>query len=155
MDSVRDMIEEDRRVSIRELSDWCRKKKKKKRTTIDVILKERLKMNKVCARWIPRILTDGNKKTRVSALQEFLRRRRLEGDQFLDKIVTTDETMISRIDPETKQESFFWKRTSSPPLRVSKSVRHVYLLHGPERGAAGTQLAFYVNLYRAVISPSG
>ena len=52
-------------------------------------------MNKVCARWIPRILTEENKKTTVSASMEFLRRQRLQGDQFLDKIVTTDKRGIS------------------------------------------------------------
>ena len=41
-----DMIEEDHLVSIRELSDQIGEGK----TTTDVILKERLKMNKVCAR---------------------------------------------------------------------------------------------------------
>ena len=79
VDSVRDMIEEDLRVSIRELSDRIGVGK----TAIDVLLKERLKMNNVCARWIPRILTEKNKQTRISAPMEFLRRQSLEGDQFL------------------------------------------------------------------------
>ena len=71
-------------MSIRELSDRISVGK----TTIDAILKERLKMNKVCARKIPRVLTEENKKTRVSPSMEFLRRQGLEWDQFLDKIVT-------------------------------------------------------------------
>ena len=54
VDSVLDTTEEDRRVSIRELSDRIGVGK----TTIDVILKERLEINKVCARWIPRILIE-------------------------------------------------------------------------------------------------
>ena len=69
VDSVRDMIEGDRRVSIRKLPDRIGVGK----TTIDIILKEKLKMNKVCARWIPRILIEENKKTNVSASMKFLR----------------------------------------------------------------------------------
>ena len=72
---MRNIIEKDRRVNIGELSDQTGEGK----TTIDVILKERLKKNKVCARSIPWILTEENKKIRVSASMEFLRRQRLEG----------------------------------------------------------------------------
>ena len=61
-DSVREAIDTDGRVSIRELADRFGVGK----TSIDFILKERLKMNKVCARWIPRILTEENKTNRVS-----------------------------------------------------------------------------------------
>ena len=53
------------------------------------------------------------------------------GEQFLDKTVTTDETMINLFDPETKRESSVWKRTSSTsPLkaRVSKSVECVMFI---------------------------
>ena len=59
---------------------------------------------------------------------KFLRHQRLDGDQFLDMIVMTDETMINLFDPATKRESSVWKRTFSPPplkARVSKSVKGV------------------------------
>ena len=85
-------------------------------------------MNRVCARWIPQILTEENKKTRVSASMEFLHHQRLEGDQFLDKKVTTDETMINLFDPEMKRESSIQKCD-------------VYLLHGPKRDAASASCA--------------
>ena len=62
-DSVREAIDTDGRVGIRELADRFAVGK----TTINVILKERLKKKKVCARWFPRILTEENKANRVSA----------------------------------------------------------------------------------------
>ena len=131
-DSVREAIDTDGRVSIRELADRFGVGK----TTIDVILKERLKMNKVCARWIPRILTEENKTNRVSASWSFLDRYRMEGDGFLDRIITTDETMINLFDPETKCESSVWKRKSSPPplkARVSKSVKRTMFIFFMDR----------------------
>ena len=87
-------------------------------------------MNKVCTIQISRILTEENIETKVSASMEFLRRQRREGDQFPDKTVTTDETMINLFDPDTKRESSVWKWTSSPTsliARVSKSVKCVNL----------------------------
>ena len=62
-------------------------------------------MNKVCARWIPRIYTEENKTNRVSASRNFWDQYRTEGDEFLDRIITTDETMINLFNPETKRES--------------------------------------------------
>lgn len=118
------MDEEDCRVSIRELSDRVDVGK----TTIDIILKDRLNMNKVCTRWIPRILTEETKSTRVSAFKKFLLRYCLEGHQFLDRIITTDETMINLLDPETKSETSVWKHTKSPPplkARAFKSAHRV------------------------------
>ena len=114
-------------MSIEELSDQIGVRK----TMIDVILKERLKMNKVCERWIPQILTEENKKTKISASVEFLHGQCLEGDQFLDKIVKMDEMIINLFDPETKLESSVWKGISStPPLKakVSKSVKNVMFI---------------------------
>ena len=37
------------------------------RSTINIILKEKLDMNKACARWIPRILSDDDKIKRIVA----------------------------------------------------------------------------------------
>ena len=67
---VQDIISEDRRRSVREISDL---------TGICVnvvyrILTDTLKMNKVCARWVPRLLTQDQKTTRVQMSRSFLGR---------------------------------------------------------------------------------
>jgi histone-lysine N-methyltransferase SETMAR len=92
-------------------------------------------MNKVCARWVPRLLTDENKATRVDASREFLRRYVRDGERFLRRIITTDETWVNFYDLESKQESMVWKRPSSPPPKKAKPLQdgeesYVYFLHG-------------------------
>lgn len=75
MELVNVALEEDRRVRIRELSDRIQELSDRvgvERTIIDVFLKDRLKMNKVCAKLIPRILTEETKITRVTASKKFL-----------------------------------------------------------------------------------
>ena len=79
-DSVREAIDTDGRVSTRELADRFGVGK----TSIDFISKERLKMNKVCARWIPRILTEENKTNRVSASLVPYERRWIFGHNYND-----------------------------------------------------------------------
>ncbi|WAR05641.1 MOS1T-like protein [Mya arenaria] len=49
----------------------------------------------------------------------FLRRN------FINRIVTTDETWLYHFDPETKQQSSDWRRKSSPPL-LKAVVRNAF-----------------------------
>ena len=124
---VKAMIDGDRRVSVCELESSAGVS----RGTIDIILNERLKMNKVCARWLLRILTEEVRINRVAASSNFLNRANRGGDSCLDRIVTTDESMFNLFDPKTKMESSVSKRTSSPPplkARVNKSAHQVMLI---------------------------
>lgn len=64
------------------------------------------------------------KERRVADSKAFLRHYEREGEQFLDSIITTDETWLWLHDPETKQQSAVWKRAGSPPpekARINKS----------------------------------
>ena len=59
----------------------------------------------VSSRWVPRQLTAELKERRVDACQELLKRFEAEGDGFLGRIVTGDETWVHYHQPETKKES--------------------------------------------------
>ena len=110
MTSIEDLVKTDRRVSIRDLEDATGAS----RGTVHNILKK-LNMKKVCARWVPRLLSDNDRSRRIECSEHFLRRFEQSGEEFLSRIVTTDETMINLFDPETKRESSVWKRSTSPP----------------------------------------
>ena len=56
---------------------------------------------KFCARCVPRILTDQNKETRKIIASEHFKRLQLEeGEEFLKKNVTGDETWVHFFEPE-------------------------------------------------------
>lgn len=126
IDSVKSIVHEDRRVTIGEIISAL---------NVDIsygsvqsILTETLKMRRVCARWIPRLLKDEQKARRVDVARDFLRKVEQEGDSFLDDIITMDETWLHMFDPESKAESSVWKHTNSPPpkkARVIKSMAKV------------------------------
>ena len=109
---VKDLLAEDRRFTVRTISSQLGVSK----SYIHQILTDNLHMSKVSARWVPRLLSDEQKATRVECSTEFLNRFEMEGDQFLDNIITMDETWIWEYDPETKAESSVWK-TPRPHLR--------------------------------------
>ena len=121
IESIKDVIYTDRRVTIREICDLTGHSY----GTVHKILEKHLNMHKVSARWIPRLLSNDNKDTRVNASRKFLQRYRKEGDTFLQRIVTTDETWLFLYDPESTEQSKQWKTPASPPpkkARVSKSA---------------------------------
>ena len=95
------------------------------------ILKEELGLSRVCARWVPRLLTPEMKASTVASCEENLQRRFREGLAFLKKIVTGDESWVHFYDPLTKQQSSLWKAATDPtPVKgkAEKSAGKVLLV---------------------------
>ena len=69
------------------------------------------------------MLTDQNKETRKTIASEHFQRFQLEGEEFLEKIVTGDETWVHFFEPESKRQSMEWHHTTSPRKKKFKTVR--------------------------------
>ncbi|CAK9810904.1 Histone-lysine N-methyltransferase SETMAR [Anthophora plagiata] len=116
---VEQTMREDRRITV---DDFCILVPEVSRSIIHRILTEKLQYRKVCARWVPRMLTENHQRQRVETSREFLRRYADEKDNFLDSIVTGDETWAFHFTPETKQQSRQWRHSSFPkPQKFKQS----------------------------------
>lgn len=116
-DQEKDLIRSDRRLTVRTIAQDLAVSG----ATIHDVLTKELGMSKVSARWVP---TMEEKERRVQCSSMFLQRYAAEGDAFLDRIVTTDETWLHHYDPETKAQSSVCKTPRTPPpkkARVQKS----------------------------------
>lgn len=82
--------------------------------SVHKIITEQIKFHKVCARWVPCLLTEEHKRKHFESGFEFLQRYQKEGNQFLDKIVTVDETWSHSFSLETKRSLLEWKSSISP-----------------------------------------
>jgi hypothetical protein len=100
-------IRANRRVTIRELHHIIPEVK----TTIHVAVTEKLGYGKLCACWVPKMLTDDHITKRMGSALNFLTLYAQEGDKFLDSIVTGDEKWGSHHTPESKQQSLQWRHT--------------------------------------------
>jgi len=92
------------------------------RTLLYDIVSSHLGYRKVCARWVPKMLIEEHKKQHVACALTFLMRYNKEGDGMLSHIVTGDETWVSHITPESKQQSLHWKHTGSPKRKKFKQT---------------------------------
>jgi hypothetical protein len=66
---------------------------------------ETLGYSKVCSKWVPRSLTADNKIQKKTISSDLLERFDAEGEAFLPRIVTGDETWVHHFEPETKRQS--------------------------------------------------
>lgn len=132
--TIKDVIYSDRRTTIRDVCDITGYSF----GTVQRVITDRLNMKKVSARWIPRLLTEEHREKRVSASKHFLHRYRREGEAFLDRIVTTDETWIYLFDPETKEQSRQWKTPGSPTPKKAKVTKttgkQMYIFFADRKG---------------------
>ena len=116
---VCDVIDDDRHLTVHEVANECVISK----TTVHEILVQELHMNRICARWVPRMLSEENMTNRTEASRQFLRKFSQSGIGFLDRIITTDETWFHYYDPETKQQSSQWKNVDSPRPKKAKVTK--------------------------------
>jgi hypothetical protein len=72
-----------------------------------------------CVRWVPQMLTGAHKKQRMVSHLTFLERYHKDGDEFLSHIlrVTGDETWVSFVSVETKQQSKQWMHIHQTSLK--------------------------------------
>ena len=81
--------------------------------TVHTIIREELKLWKICATFVPRVLREDQKERRCHASREMV--ELINSDPaVLDALVTCDESWIYCYDPGTKRQSSQWKHVGSP-----------------------------------------
>ncbi|XP_026333857.1 protein GVQW3-like [Hyposmocoma kahamanoa] len=157
VDRVRQLLNEDRRQGVRLIAQTLNIAK----STVHRIVTEELHMRKVCAKLVPKVLTDEQKDLRVLRCRELLDLCERDPD-FLDTVITGDETWVFEYDPETKRMSAEWHTSASPrpkKARMSKSrVKYMLIVFFDVRGVVHHEFvpqgqtvnsAFYVEVQKA------
>jgi transposase len=120
IEQVHDIVLDDRRMKLREIAETIGISKER----VGYILHEELDMKKVCARWVPLLLTADQKRTRIKFSEQCLERFNKNKTDFVRRFITMDETWIYHYTPKSKQQSKQWteegcsapKKTTSVPL---------------------------------------
>ena len=111
------MITTDRRLTVRYVAACL----KLSYGTTHHVITNALGYNKVCARWVPRMLTPEKKQVRLATSRDDLSLYNADPAKFLRRCVTMDETWAHHFDPEIKQQSKQWKHVTSPtPVKFRK-----------------------------------
>ena len=93
--------------------------------TVHTIIREGLKMWKICAKFVPRLLREDQKERRCHDNREIV--ELINSDPaVLDALVACNESWIYCNDPETKRQSSLWKHAGSP---IHKKARQSKFTH--------------------------
>jgi hypothetical protein len=117
--AVEEKIQENRWFTILSLSLYF---PQISRSLLHEIVSGKLRFWKLCSRLVLKMLTKEYKIKRQASALTFLTRYSEQGDDFLSRTVRGGETWVSRITPESKQQSMEWRHTSSPRKKKFKQT---------------------------------
>ena len=118
IDEINTLVQANRCLTVRELAEEC---------GISIgschhILTEELKMHRVAAKFVPRLMTSDQQAHRVQVCQDLLDHS--ENDkEFLSKIIIGDESLVHGYEVETKVQSSQWMSKTSPRPKKACQVR--------------------------------
>lgn len=133
---IQDLLQEDSRLTTRQLA---------KRTGINLervhfILKKKLGLNKICARWIPHLLDSTQKRNRVLKAKKILKSFPKYTEHKFCNFITGDETWVHYFEPKLKQANRVWAtRNAKRPVIAKRtlSVKKVlYVIFFTNKGKA-------------------
>jgi hypothetical protein len=110
---------QDTRLKTKEISTRCGLSK----TKVLRILRDHPGMNKVSARWVPKLLNVVQKQRRFECWTEFLTLCEWQESDVIESIVTGDENMALYYDPLSKRESMEWRHPGSPRPKKAKATQ--------------------------------
>ena len=94
---------------------------------VHTIIREEVKMQKICAKFVPRVLREDQKERRCHDSREVV--KLINSDPaVLDALVTCDESWIYCYDTETKRQSSQWKHAGSPRPKKARQNKSTHKL---------------------------
>ena len=120
---LKNSMDKDRRVSIETISAQFDVSV----GIVHTIIREELKIRKICAKFVPRVLREEQKERRCHDSREMV--ELINSDlAVLDALVTCNECWIYCYDPETKRQSSQWKHASSHRLKKARQSKSTHKL---------------------------
>ena len=102
--TVKTLMEEDVRYTMQEIEELSGIHS----SSVLKILRERLRLRKICARWVPHLLTDEQKQSRVRLASQVIEKYDKCDPRRLEETVTGDETWIYHFQPDFKAKNKVW-----------------------------------------------
>lgn len=118
IEKIHGIVMEDRRMKVREIAEIVGISVDR----VHNILHEKLQMKKLCARWVSRLLTIDQKRTRKDFSKQGLSMLTRNPQDFWRRFVTVDETWIHHYTPESKQQSKQWTAPGENAPKKAKTV---------------------------------
>ena len=132
--TVKTLIEEDERYTVKKIEELSGIHS----SSVLKILCKRLGLRKICTRWVPHLLTDEQKQSRVRLASQVIEKYDKCDPRLLEEIVTGDETWIYDFQPDSKAKNKVWVSSEGdrPVIagRCKTSNRMLYAIFFDSKG---------------------
>ena len=109
--AVKIVVERDARLSVKDIAS-C--------TGMQTILKKRLDLRKVCARWVPHLLTEEQKIQRLKCARELLKTYKGCNSRVISNLLTGDGTWVHMFESQRRADNKQWKRKAQKRPCIAK-----------------------------------
>ena len=92
------MVEQDARLSVKDIANCTGISD----GSVQTILKKRLDLRKVCARWVPHLLTEEQKTQRLKYARELLKTYKGCNSRVVSNLIAGDETWVHVFEPQRR-----------------------------------------------------
>ena len=113
---IKEIIEGDARFTVRDIA----RKVGIPLSTIHLILKKHLKVQKIFARWVPHLLTDEQNRQRVKVAKKMLQMFKTCDKKQFANVVTGDENWVYYFEPVRKFSNKIWASKHSRRPIIAK-----------------------------------
>ncbi|XP_025160565.1 histone-lysine N-methyltransferase SETMAR-like [Harpegnathos saltator] len=113
---VHKIILNDRRVKLIDIAETLKISKER----VGHIVHEYLNMRKLCAKWVPRVLTIDQKQQHFDDSEQCLAIFNRNKDEFFRRYITMDETWLHHYTPESNRQSAEWTERDEPKPKRGK-----------------------------------
>ena len=110
------MVEQDARLSVKDIVSCTGILE----GSVQTILKKRLDLRKVCARWVPHWLTEEQKTKRLKCARELLKTYKGCSSRVISNLLTGDETWVHMFEPQRRADNKQWKRKDKKRPCIAK-----------------------------------
>ena len=110
------MVEQDVRLSVKDIASCTGISE----GSVQTILKKRLDLRKVCARWVPHLLTEEEKTQCLKCARELLKTYKGCNSWVISNLLTGDETWMHMFEPQRRADNKQWKRKDQKSPCIAK-----------------------------------
>ena len=96
--AVKIVVEQDARLSVKDIASCTGISE----GSMQTILKKRLDLRKVCARWVPQLLTEEQKTQRLKCARDLLKTYKGCNSRVVFNLLTGDETWVRMFEPQRR-----------------------------------------------------
>ena len=107
--AVKIVVEQDARLSVKDIASCTGTSE----GSVQTILKKRLDLRKVCAKWVPHLLTEEQKTQCLKCARELLKTYKGCNSRVISNLLTDDETWVHMFEPQ-RNKQWKWKDQKCP-----------------------------------------